>query len=64
MPALTADEPGEEDIDQAAANGIEIGAPLRLNGLAGGLSEEDRDKLGGVLRELLEMKRMLDRARE
>jgi DNA-binding transcriptional MerR regulator len=31
---------------------------------AGALSLEDREKLGGVLRDLLDMKRMLERARE
>lgn len=33
-------------------------------GEASGLSKEDHDKLAGVMKELLELKRMLDRARE
>ncbi len=33
-------------------------------GEGGGLSREDHEKLNGVMKELLELKRMLDRARE
>ena len=52
----------EEDFDQAAANGVEMAPPLNGGG-APYLEEEDREKLGKVLRDLLEMKRMLERAR-
>ena len=46
-----------EDADE------ETPAPALLPG-SGALSLEDREKLGHVLRDLLEMKRMLERARE
>lgn len=52
--------PFEDDIDEAAANGVEL--PPARNGAA--ISHQDRERLAGVLRELLDMKRILDRARE
>jgi DNA-binding transcriptional MerR regulator len=45
-----------EDEEDASGPGLQPGAM--------GISTEDREKLGGVLRDLLEMKRMLERARE
>ncbi len=45
----------EDEDDETAAPALPAG---------GALSLEDREKLGGVLRELLDMKRMLERARE
>ena len=41
----------------------EAAAPVHMNGVSA-TNGEDRERLGNVLRELLELKRILDRARE
>jgi DNA-binding transcriptional MerR regulator len=53
-PVGTLTRHAEDDEEDASAPAAGVGV----------LSSEDREKLGGVLRDLLEMKRMLERARE
>jgi DNA-binding transcriptional MerR regulator len=53
--------PAEDETDETPVNGDEIAIP-RYG--ATSISEEDRERLAGVLRDLLDMKRILERARE
>ncbi|MEQ1770342.1 MAG: MerR family transcriptional regulator [Devosia sp.] len=53
----------DASVDQSVANGVEM-APAPNGGNAPYLEEADRELLGKVLRDMLEMKRLLERARE
>jgi DNA-binding transcriptional MerR regulator len=52
----------DEELGEDGEGTIE--APIRMNGAGAALNGDDREKLSGVLRELLDLKRILDRARE
>ena len=55
----------EEPVDFAAGSyHVPVATPKRRLFQPAGLSAADRDRLEGVLRELLDCKRLLDRARE
>ena len=58
---------GEQPMDAAVeiANGEDEDAPIAMGGpVAAGLGEGARERLNAVLRDLLECKRLLERARE
>ncbi len=53
----------QDDATESGEMVHETAPPLHLNG-ASAVTGADRERLGNVLRELLELKRILDRARE
>ena len=62
LPAPSPDQEMEAAIDLADGENEIVPVTQMANGFA--LGEADRDRLNGVLRDLLECKRMLERARE
>ena len=66
LPSPEEDFEADEDVADFAAEAHEtpVTAPKRRLFQPAGMSAADRDRLEGVLRELLDCKRLLDRARE
>ena len=63
LPPLTADQQMEAAVD--VVDGEDDDVPVPMNGSAEtGLGESARERLNAVLRDLLECKRLLERARE
>jgi DNA-binding transcriptional MerR regulator len=64
LPLQLADESSlDGEAEPITANGIDVGEPL-FSSPALALDDDDRQRLNAVLRELLECKRLLERARE